>query len=245
MLRIAICDDQPMALSSISAYIEAYLSLHRLEAEIHAFNHPDQLMRVIETELFQIYILDIVMPMVTGLELGKEIRRRSRDAQIIYATTEPQFALQAYAASPLNYLVKPIDKEKLFDTLSFAIAKVDLTEEKTFAVKASDSIRAIKFSEIMYCEYSNHVVSVHLSSGEVVSSRTIRERFTEYCRAILSDRHFLQCHTAYIVNVRRVERFAKDSFTLYGGKIIPIAAKQYPAVRDAYMDYLMLKGGSR
>ena len=45
-----------------------------------------------------------------------------------------------------------------------------------------------------------------------------------------------------MINLRRVERFAKDSFTLYGGKLVPIAAKQYPAVRDAYLDYLMAKG---
>jgi hypothetical protein len=43
--------------------------------------------------------------------------------------------------------------------------------------------------------------------------------------------------------MRRVERFSKDSFTLFGGKTVPIAAKQYPAVRDTYMDYLMAKGG--
>jgi hypothetical protein len=60
---------------------------------------------------------------------------------------------------------------------------------------------------------------------------------------ILKDRRFLQCHTSFVVNMRRVERFAKDRFTLRGGKIVPIAAKQYPAVRDTYMNYLMAKGG--
>lgn len=45
--------------------------------------------------------------------------------------------------------------------------------------------------------------------------------------------------------MRWVERFAKDSFTLCGGKAVPIAARQYPAVRDAYMDYLMGKGADK
>ena len=76
-------------------------------------------------------------------------------------------------------------------------------------------------------------------------SRTIRESFCEYCAAILTDRHFLQCHASFVVNMRRVERFTKDSFTLSGGMIVPIAEKQYPVVRDNYMDYLTLKGGNR
>ena len=241
MLRIAICDDQPKELEIIGEYITEYLGTHTVEAETKVFSHPDALLTTIEGESFHLYILDIVMPMVSGIELGKEIRRLDREAQIIYATTEPQFALQAYAASPINYLVKPINKERLFDTLTLAISKADLAEDQTFAVKTADSLRVIKLAEIICCEYRNHAVAFSLANGEEVSSRTFRENFSEYCTSILRDRHFLKCHTSFIINLRRVERFARDSFTLYGGRIVPIAAKQYPAVRDAYMDYLMAK----
>jgi len=244
MLRIAICDDQPNELAILNDYIAEYLDNHTLEAGVKKFSHPDTFLTTIESQSFHLYILDIVMPMVSGIELGKEIRRLDREAQIIYVTTEPQFALQAYAASPINYLVKPINKAQLFDTLTLAISKADLAEEQTFAVKTADSLRVIKLSEIVCCEYSNHAVLFCLSKGEEVQSRTIRENFTVYTSLILRDRHFLQCHTSFVVNLRRVERFAKDSFTLCGGKMIPIAIKQYATVRDTYMDYLMARGRS-
>jgi len=105
MLQIAVCDDQPRELEILNAYIAEYLATHTLEAEVKKFFHPDKLLTTIETESFHLYILDIVMPMVSSIELGKEIRRLDREAQIIYATTEPQFALQAYAASPIHYLI--------------------------------------------------------------------------------------------------------------------------------------------
>lgn len=242
MLRIAICDDMPDELQSLVLLTNQYISAESIDAEVTKFSHPDALLLAIETESFHLYILDIVMPMVNGLELGKKIRHLCREAQIIYATTEPQFALQAYAASPINYLIKPINKQQLFDTLTLAISKVDLAEEQSFTVKTSESLRVLKLSDIACCEYRNHAVIFNLTNGEEVVSRTIRENFSQYSLPILKDRHFLQCHTSFVVNMRRVERFAKDSFTLYGGKIIPIAAKKYPTVRDAYMDYLMAKG---
>jgi len=245
MLRIAVCDDMPDELKSLVLLTNQYLSANSLDAQVTEFSHPDALLTAIEAESFHLYILDIVMPMVNGLELGKEIRRLDREAQIIYATTEPQFALQAYAASPINYLVKPIEKQQLFDTLTYAVSKADLAEEQTFAVKTADSLRVIRLSDIVCCEYRSHAVIFSLTNGEEVLSRTIRERFSEYSSPILKDRHFLQCHISFVVNMRRVERFAKDSFTLCGGKTVPIAAKQYPIVRDAYMDYLMAKGGRR
>lgn len=245
MLHIAICDDQPNELEIINTYITEYLAAHTMEAEIKEFSHPDKLLATIETMCFQLYLLDIVMPMVSGIQLGKEIRRLDREAQIIYATTEPQFALQAYVASPINYLIKPIDKLQLFDTLTYAISKIDLSEEQTFTVKTAESLRVLKLSEILCSEYHNHTVIFTLTNGEELISRTIRESFTEYIMPILKDAHFLQCHTSYLINMRRVERFAKDSFTLYGGKKVPIAAKQYPTVRDQYMNFLMAKEAHR
>ncbi|WOO38417.1 LytTR family DNA-binding domain-containing protein [Anaerocolumna sp. AGMB13020] len=245
MLRIAICDDQPRELEIINAYITEYIATHTLEAEMKLFSHPDQLLTAIEAESFHLYLLDIVMPMVSGIELGKEIRRIDREAQIIYATTEPQFALQAYVASPINYLIKPINKQQLFDTLSFAISKIDLSLEKTFTVKTADSLRVLNLSEILCCEYRRHTVIFNLRNYEEVITRTIRESFAEYSMTIRKDTRFLQCHTSYYVNMQWVERFAKDSFTLRGGKVIPIAAKLYPAVRDQFMDYLMAREVNR
>lgn len=242
ILQIAICDDQLKELEIINEYITEYIDTHSLEAGIRKFYHPDDLLTAIGTESFDIYILDIVMPMVSGIELGKEIRRLDREAQIIYTTTEPQFALQAYAASPANYLIKPIDKKQLFDTLNYAISKIDLSEKKMFTVKTADSLRLLNLSDILCCEYRNHAVIFTLINGEEVISRTIRNSFAEYIKPILSDPRFLQCHSSYLINMKRVVSFAKDKFELYGGKVVPISAKRYPSVRDKYMDFLMKMG---
>lgn len=245
MLQIAICDDQPEELENIHTYITDYFATHSLEGEIKKFTHPDKLLKTIVVESFHIYLLDIVMPLISGIELGKEIRRLDREAQIIYATTEPQFALQAYSANPVNYLIKPITKKQIFDTLTYALSKINLSEEQTFTIKTADGIKVLKLSVIICCEYCSHAVIFTLANGDTVTSRTFRESFTKYCMPILQDSRFLQCHTSYIVNMWKVECFVKDKFTLRGGKLVPIAAKQYPTVRDHYMNFLMAKENPR
>jgi DNA-binding LytR/AlgR family response regulator len=242
MMRIAICDDLPEDLHRLISLTNQFLSANGIDAEVSSFSHPDALLTAIESASFHLYILDIVMPMVSGLELGRDIRRFDSEAQIIYATTEPQFALQAYAANPINYLIKPVDSQKFFETMTLAVSRADLSIEQTFTVKTADNLRILRLQDIVCCEYRSHAAVFTLKSGEEVLSRTFRENFSEYCALVLNNRHFLQCHTSFVVNMRRVERFSKENFTLAGGKVAPIAAKRYPAVRDAYMDYLSEKG---
>jgi DNA-binding LytR/AlgR family response regulator len=244
MLRIAICDDQPEELKELVSITNQYFINKHLDCEVLTFTHPDSLLTAIDSQRFHLYILDIVMPMIDGLSLGQAIRRLDQEAAIIYATTEPQFALQAYATNPINYLIKPIEQEALFDTLNMVIAHTDLVISQTFTVKTANSLRVIQLAEINFFEYRQHTVIFNLTDGEQVVSRTIRENFTQFSAPILENRHFLKCHASFVINLRQVESFTKNSFILLNKQIVPIATKQYPIVRDAFMDYLMARGKS-
>ena len=70
MVRIAICDDMSHELRNLVALTEQYVSRNGVDAEVIGFNHPDALLTAMEAERFHVYVLDIVMPMVSGLELG-------------------------------------------------------------------------------------------------------------------------------------------------------------------------------
>lgn len=241
MLQIAICDDQPQELSMIAAYTKEYCETNHIEAIVRQFIHPDELLAAREVMPFQIYILDVVMPMVNGIEAGKEIRKLDRKAQIIYITSEPSFALEAYSVNPVNYLIKPVGKQFLYDTLTFAIAQADLEDEPTVSIKTKDGLCVLPLSFIACCEYANHTVVYTLTDGKTIQSVSSRTPFSVVVEPMLQDRRFLQPHSAFVVNMNRVTDFSKERFTLRGGATVPISAKQYSMVRDAYMDYLLLK----
>lgn len=243
MLHIAICDDHPLELETVATYTKEYMELNRIDAQLRQFTHPDALLIACETERFSLYLLDIVMPMINGIEVGREIRRLDREAQIIYTTTEPSFALDAYVANPINYLLKPIDRSKLFETLALALSKVDLEEEATLTVKTKNGLRVVPLFSIVCCEYTERTARYTLTDGETITTRTLQESFAEHIAPLLRNQHFLQPHHAFVLNMRRVEGFSKDGFTVRGGLRIPISAKQYATVRNTYMDYLLSKKG--
>ena len=237
MLRIAVCDDMDSELKCIVALTNEYLTGRGMSAELRAFSHPDALLTACEKESFHIFLLDMVMPMVSGLELGREIRRGSTDAQIIYITTEPGFALDAYAVNPLHYLIKPVDKARLFAALDLAAEKVDHGEETAVTVKTKNGLRTLSADTIASCEYKRHAVLYTLTNGETVETTTISGSFAEHIAPLLQDKRFIQPHAAFSVNMSLVERLDKDGFTLKGGAFVPVSGKQYRSVRNAYMSY--------
>ncbi len=237
MLKIAICDDVSADLRRITALTNEYLTERSISAGIREFSHPDALLTACEAETFHMFLLDMVLPMISGLELGRSIRRISTDAQIIYITTEPGFALDAYSVNPLHYLLKPVDKGALFAALDLATEKVGFGEETLVTIKTREGLRTLSANSVTCCEYVRHTVNYTLVNGEQVETSTISGSFAEHVVPLLQDRRFIQPHAAFIVNMSCVVRLSKDGFTMKGGAFVPISGKQFSSVRNAYMSY--------
>ena len=86
--------------------------------------------------------------MVTGIQAARELRWNQPDAQIIFATSESSFALESFDVNPINYILKPIEKEKLFTTLDMAVSRVDISNEKSISVKTVEAQMGIALRRI-------------------------------------------------------------------------------------------------
>lgn len=237
MLKIAICDDVSAELKHAAGLVHEFLEGSGISAAVREFSHPDELLTACETESFHIFLLDMVMPMISGLELGRSIRRVSTDAQIIYITAEPGFALDAYSVNPLHYLLKPVDKEALFAALRLAAGKAAFGEETAVTVKTRDGLRTLIADAVVFCEYARHTVIYTLTGGERVVTLSLSCSFAEHIAPLLRDRRFIQPHAAFALNMSRAERLSREGFSMKGGAFVPVSGKQYTAVRNAYMSY--------
>ena len=236
IIRIAICDDNQKELCTLYELTYEYIQQKQIVADITTFLHPDLLLSDREKDRFHLYILDIVMPMLDCISLGKELRRFDREAQIIYATTEADFALKSFVASPINFLVKPLDKKEFFHTLELAFTKIPV-EEDVITIKTKDGIYTISQFEILCCEYVERSVKYTLLSGGILQSISGSQSFSVQISQLLTSNNFIQPHVSFAVNLRHVEKLSKEEFVLRGGVVVPVSKKQYTAVRDAYLDY--------
>lgn len=237
MLKIVICDDRKEDRDKMHQYVQQFCKEKMLQAEIKIFDHPDELICECEKYRPHIYILDIVMPMVNGIQAARELRWNQPDAQIIFATSEESFALESFDVNPVNYILKPVKKKKLFDTLDLAIKRINLEEENAVTIKVKGGYRTLHLGDIMYLDYRNHVVSYHLLSGETISTSTLRIGFAEYLMQNHEEDDIVLCHESVAVNIQSIDKLTKTELMVRNQEILPVAKSRYAQVAEKYMEY--------
>ena len=237
MLKIAICDDRKEDRDTVQQYVQQFCQEKMLQAEIKVFAHPDDLICVCEKFRPHIYILDIVMPMVNGIQAARELRWNQPDAQIIFATSEESFALESFDVNPVNYILKPVKQEKLSDALDLAMKRIHLEEENTVTIKVKVGYLTMHLGDIMYLDYRNHVVSYHLLSGEIISTSTLRIGFAEYLTQNHKEDTIVLCHESIAVNIQSIDKLTKTDLMVRSREILPVAKSRYAQVAEKYMNY--------
>ena len=118
-MNIAICDDDNQCSGMLNILLKEYASqknITNLSVSIYTDGH-DLLDALQEDKSFDVCILDIVMPAVSGIDLGIKLREIGYNGIIIYLTSSREHALDSYKVKAFNYILKPVIPEELFSTL--------------------------------------------------------------------------------------------------------------------------------
>ena len=237
MIRLAICDDQYQESERILSLLSEFPQ-KSLFAEPVIFSSPDSLIDYQKSTFpFEVYLLDIVMPQMTGIELAAKIRVFQPDAAIIFFTTSPEHALEAYGVSAIQYLMKPVTAYTLYPALKKAIQWIG-KREKTMTIDSKNGLVPIRVQDIRYVEYVNHILHYHI--GElIIIGKSIRVNFCEAEPELFQDEAFLLTHRAFIVNMRHIRRMTNEGFYLDNGAFVPIAKSRLSEVRNKYLAFLV------
>lgn len=238
MLHIAICDDNIDELSNMVHLLNLYRIEKNLNCEYAVFSNGFELMATLEKgKYFDIYLLDIIMPGFMGIDVAKAIRTFDQIAPILFFTSSPEFALQSYSVKALNYILKPISKEKFFITFDDLLNQLTFEkDEDVLIVKSSEGIQKIRLSTILYVEVVSRTVYYYLLSGKVVKCL---EPFALVSEKLLNYDNFLKSHRSYIVNMQYIDTIDTKQITLQTSAIVPIAQGKASDIKQQYLAYQM------
>lgn len=241
MLKIAVCDDNIQELKSTFDMVEDYVKdKAETDISISRFQSCYDLLECVEIGRgFHIYLLDILMPEMSGIDIGIKIREKDENAIIIYLTSSPDYAIKSYGVFAFQYLLKPVSGDELHKVLDKALNKINIESALSLPVKTSEGLKAIRYQQIVFVEYKNHTLKFHLSDCSVINSTTSREPFDIMISAILKDSRFVRPHASFVVNMSFVRAITARDFVMTDGSLVSISHKNYTDIKKRYINFLL------
>ncbi|MCL2086665.1 MAG: LytTR family DNA-binding domain-containing protein [Oscillospiraceae bacterium] len=245
MLRIAVCEDDLIQRRIVLNLLGRFKEAHpEIELSACEFSSASELLKAIKAkEHFQIFLLDILMPKMNGVELAAKIRMNDEDVPIVFFTSTADYAMNAFNIFASAYILKPIDEEVFFRVMEKTIDSLNLEEEFMLLSTPGGKVR-IAFSTIVLIETFERSVKVHLKSGEILISRKLRLPFSKVVGNILKDERFLHPHTSFVLNMEMVEKLTSSMFILKGGMQVPVPRYKFHEAKTRYLQHIKKNGVS-
>mgnify|MGYP000547378639 CR=1 FL=1 len=236
MLHIGICDDNQKDISRVQELAVRFSEQHpEMPVQIQAYSSPYDLLDEIEkTGGFDLYLLDVVMPHMTGVTLARRIRERKERAEILFLTVSKEYAVEAFSVKASGYLIKPVNQSAFEDAVLDCIHRLSPENNPSLLLKSKDGIHRISICELMCVESFNHNQVCTLSDGSILeASATLSELMEELKNFSV----FVRPHRAYIVNMDFIRRLTARELLLTDGKRIPISQSRYGEIKIAIYIY--------
>ncbi len=243
MIKAVLVDDEPLARSMVSEYLEGYPQVEIVAECGDGFEGAKAIMQHQPDIIF----LDIQMPKINGFELLEII---DNPPAVIFTTAFDEYAIQAFERHAVDYLLKPIAKArfdramaKFLDSQHVEAGKkntrnlldkmhqADGTLERV-VVKTGAKIKIIPVAGIIYLEADDDYVKIHTDEGVFMKNKTMAS-FEEQ----LDPAQFVRVHRSFIVkidHIARLEPHEKDSYVavLADGKQISVSKNGYTRLKQ-------------
>ena len=227
-MRIAICDDLNTERKKV---IEA-LNLIMGNFSVNEFDDGYELIKSHMHMPFDLIILDILMPKISGMDTARLLREKGVNTPVVFISSSEEFGVMSYSVLAFDYILKPIDVERLRECMKRLLAQKK--KKHYISVTYSGTETKILLSNIQCMESNLRKVIITLSESRETEVVGKLADFEEY----LIKHGFCRCHKSYIVNIEHIDSIENDTFFLTGGRTVKISRTYLQKAKKAYFDYV-------
>lgn len=235
-MRIAVVDDERVFRQQIADMI--YSLYGRENVNCFLFSDGRELVRSFENDFkLDAIFLDIEMKELDGMSTAKVIREFSKEIPIIFLTSHTELAMEGYEVDAFRFLGKPIDVNKLRQTLKDLEKKLKVEEKIVLRKDGEDLIFPI--SSLLYAEAANNSVRFVFTNSTVEQ----RMKFTEAIEKIDAiESGFAKIHRSYYINLAHVVKMGATEVLLDNDEVLPVARGMAADAKKQLFDFIRSNG---
>ena len=232
LLRVVIADDGPLALSNLRALIARDAAL-RLVGDCGS---GVEAIATVRRERPDLLFVDVQMPEVDGFDVLEQLGTEVPPA-VVFVTAYDQYALRAFDAGALDYLLKPFDDARFAQALARVKARVDLRDDapataRRLAVRSGRQVTLLEVSDIDWIAAADYCVELHVGARAHLLRRSMSAIESEF-----ESLGFCRVHRSAIVNLARVSALetgadGESQVLLKGGARLPLSKRHRAQLQE-------------
>ncbi|HHW31114.1 MAG TPA: response regulator [Clostridiaceae bacterium] len=230
-INIGICDDSGEDIRILSKALYEYDP----SFQILAYTNGESLLSECEEKriLFDIIFLDIYMPAQNGIEIARKLRETMKDVKLVFITSSNEHYPDAYDLFAFNYILKPLNTEKLNKILDRALADIAGERHQQISFKYKSTNYRVYCKDILYIESRDKTIYFYMADKSILQCYGKLDGIYKQ----LPEDLFIRCHQSYIVNISHITEVAESHF-MVGKVAINISKKYIKDSKDKYFTYL-------
>ena len=230
-IKIAICDDMAEDTERLSGALYTYDP----SFEIVTYTNGETLIDDFRDSGLSadILFLDIYMPEIDGIKTAQSLRGERKDLKIIFISSSKEHYPQAYEVFAFNYILKPLDRERLYNVLDRAIDEISRERSHKIHFSYKSVADSVDCRDILYLESRDKLMLFHLADGSTSQCYGKLDGIAEE----LPLQSFIRCHQSFIVNTSYISEMGENHFRV-GQVVIGISKKYLKSAKDQYYAYL-------
>lgn len=234
MYQIGICDDDKAFCSDLAYLVNAFARREQLIINIEYFYSGESLLDYMEEHPpFHLLFLDIEFKGIDGVKAGTAIREKFKNemTQIVFVSIKENYAMQLFRIRPLDFLIKPVCEESVFQVMSEYRRLFD-GNNTFFNYRIGKSNYSLAEDEIRYfmCEGKKVKIVTNEGTKEFYDTMSNVEKR-------ISENKFYTVHKSYIVNVKYVKEFRPNEVIMVNGEKIPISQLYRKGIREKILEW--------
>lgn len=238
VINVAVCEDEALFRDKLAGLIKEYFELLGAEYSLNVYKKGEELLKVNHDE-YSILCLDVeIKDGMNGIELAKEIRKKNSTSQIIFITSHQEEAYKAFEVEAFRYLLKPVQKEVLFQTLDAMMQKIKKMQKQRIIFKSGQKFVQLHISEVIYIETVGRKLRVVTLKKDYLSDNKLREVEDQ-----LNNEDFFRVHKSYIVHLAFVKEHDNNSIIMQNGDQVFISRLKLISFKKKFVAYLRKEKG--
>ena len=233
MLKIALLDDDKTALLISKGAIESFFSEKNIPIALDAFTNPNIFLSMAKEEKYRLVFLDIDMPELNGLEVGKVIKEIEPQTDIIYLSQREDLVFDTLQLHPFGFIRKSKIIQDFASVLELYVNTVVKTSNETNKINiiSKTGTISVDMDSIMYIEGNKNYQTFYMKDGSTFDARILMSELEKK----LDEHGFIRIHKGYLVNHVYIRQIGRGEVTLTNNKILPIAGKRKEEIMEKYM----------